>query len=144
MKLKCFTLFSIIVLSCKNSNEQPIKYYSWETTKVTATAYNSTTQQTDHNPHIGAFGDSLKPGMKYIAISRDLYRKGLKHNTPVRIKGLKGLYLVKDRMPFRWRNRIDIYMGTNVDSARNWGRRKVEIDYRIEVKEPKKLEKPIN
>ena len=141
----CFLVsFSVTVFSCKDSEVEPIKFYSWQSVRVTATAYNSTASQTDHNPHVGAFGDSLKPGMKYIAVSRDLFRKGMKHNTPVRIEGLKGLYLVKDRMPARWKNRIDIYMGTNVDSARQWGRKKVNIDYRIEVKKSEILDKTTN
>lgn len=135
MKLTYLILMSTFVIGCNNSHVEPIKNYSWKSVRVTATAYNSTVNQTDHNPHIGAFGDSLKPGMKYIAVSKDLFRKGLKHDTPVRIEGLKGLYLVKDRMPAQWKNRIDIYMGTNVDSARQWGRKKVNIDYRIEVVE---------
>ena len=140
MKLNCsglktnvLILIMFIYIGCNKSSDENDRKYIWQSVKVTATAYNSTTSQTDRNPHIGAFGDSLKPGMKYIAVSRDLYRKGLKHNTLVRIEGLKGLYLVKDRMPSRWKNRIDIYMGTNVDSARNWGRKKVTIDYRIEA-----------
>ncbi|MGB8704214.1 MAG: hypothetical protein WCD31_04225, partial [Gillisia sp.] len=62
-----------------------------------------------------------------IAISPDLLKKGLKHNTPVRIEGLSGIYFVKDKMNDRWRNKIDIYMGTNVDSARAWGRRRLQI-----------------
>ncbi|MEZ4803191.1 MAG: hypothetical protein R2797_10500 [Gelidibacter sp.] len=138
MKLKCFVLLYLFSIGCDKEKAEPKKNYAWESVRVTATAYNSTTAQTDHNPHIGAFGDSLKPGMKYIAVSKDLYRNGMKHNTPVRIQGLKGLYLVKDRMHSKWRKKIDIYMGTNVDSARQWGRRKVDIDYRIELKEPSK------
>ncbi len=131
-------------MSCNESKLETSKVYSYETMKVTATAYNSTAHQTDGNPHVGAFGDSLKPGMKYIAVSRDLFKKGLKHNTPVRIEGLNGMYLVKDRMPSRWKNRIDIYMGTNVDSAKNWGRKKVEINFPIEIKRPeKKINSPI-
>ncbi|WP_262917173.1 3D domain-containing protein [Subsaxibacter sp. CAU 1640] len=139
MKLKCFIILYLFSIGCEKEKAEPLKNYTWETVRVTATAYNSTKSQTDHNPHVGAFGDSLKPGMKYIAVSRDLYRKGMKHNTPVRIEGLKGLYLVKDRMPSRWKNRIDIYMGTNVDSARQWGRKKVNIDYRIELPDTTKL-----
>lgn len=127
----CCSLF----FGCDETRETPSKNYIWKSITVTATAYNSTKSQTDHNPHLGAFGDSLKPGMKYIAVSRDLFRSGMLHNTPVRIQGLQGLYLVKDRMPSRWKNRIDIYMGTNVDSARLWGRKKVIIDYRVEVKD---------
>ncbi|MGJ8592911.1 MAG: 3D domain-containing protein [Aquaticitalea sp.] len=135
-------IFSMSLFGCEDSrNNSVVNKYIWKTTEVTATAYNSTVSQTNHNPHIGAFGDSIIPGMKYIAVSRDLYRKGLKHNTAVRIHGLKGLYLVKDRMPSRWKNRIDIYMGTNIDSARQWGRKKVKIDYRIELTEPITSEK---
>lgn len=109
--------------------------YEWKTIRVTATAYNSTIHQTEGDPYIGAFGDSLKPGVKSIAVSRDLYRLGLRQNTFVTIEGLKGIYLVKDKMHERWKNKIDIYMGTDIISAKRWGRRKVNIHYRIEVKE---------
>lgn len=40
--------------------------------RVTATAYNSHSSQTDSTPNIAAWGDRLRPGMKAIAISRDL------------------------------------------------------------------------
>ncbi|MEO9076156.1 MAG: hypothetical protein ABI263_02560, partial [Gelidibacter sp.] len=88
-------------------------------------------RQTSGNPQITAFGYTLKPGMRYIAVSRDLLRKGLKYNTPVIIEGFDGFFLVKDKMHRRWRDHIDIYMGNDVDSARQWGRRKVCIDYRL-------------
>ncbi|WP_299335682.1 hypothetical protein [uncultured Psychroserpens sp.] len=101
--------------------------------EVTATAYNSLAYQTSSNPHITAFGDSLKPGLRYIAVSRDLLKKGLSHNTLVKIEGLEGTYLVKDKMNRRWRNRIDVYMGTDVKAARQWGRRNINISYRVEV-----------
>ncbi|MCB0449175.1 MAG: 3D domain-containing protein [Confluentibacter sp.] len=105
------------------------KKYDWHPLKVTASAYNSVKSQTDANPHITAFGDSLIPGLRYIAVSQDLYRKGLKHNTPVKIKGFDSIYFVKDRMHGRWKNKIDIYMGTDVKSAKKWGRKKVSIAY---------------
>ncbi|MGK0271355.1 MAG: 3D (Asp-Asp-Asp) domain-containing protein, partial [Cocleimonas sp.] len=80
--------------------------------KVTATAYTSHVGQTDSTPNIAAWGDRLKPGMKVIAVSRDLLKVyGLKHKQKVRIKGLKGEYLVLDKMNKRWRKKIDIYMG---------------------------------
>lgn len=100
---------------------------------VTASAYNSTNAQTEGNPNVTAFGDSLRPGMKCIAVSRDLIRKGLKHNTPVVIEGFDGLFLVKDKMHHKWRNKIDIYMGNDIQAARKWGRRKVRIDYRLPI-----------
>ncbi|WP_176958805.1 3D domain-containing protein [Mariprofundus sp. KV] len=94
---------------------------------VTATAYNSVKAQTQGNPSIGAWGDHLKPGMKVIAVSRDLLRMGLKHNTRVKIDGLPGTFLVKDKMNKRWSRKIDIYMGRDIKAARSWGKRKVTI-----------------
>lgn len=97
--------------------------------KVTATAYNSLAYQTNSNPNITAFGDTLKPGLRYIAVSRDLIDSGLVYNTEVKIQGFDSLFLVKDKMNRRWRKRIDIYMGNNVKKARQWGKRKVNIEY---------------
>ncbi|WP_317044649.1 3D domain-containing protein [Confluentibacter lentus] len=131
-------LFALLLSSCKEVRVDD--KYEWHQIKVTASAYNSTRHQTDSNPHITAFGDSLKPGLSYIAVSNDLFRKGLKHNTPVKIEGIDSIYFVKDRMHSRWRNRIDIYMGLDVKAAREWGRKKVSISYgvlkKIEKEEP--------
>jgi len=107
----------------------------WHSREVTATAYNSLAYQTSSQPNITAFGDSLKPGMKCIAVSRDLLALGLKHNTLVTIESLEGIYLVKDKMNRRWQNRIDIYMGIDVKAAKEWGRKKLTISYRLEVKD---------
>jgi 3D (Asp-Asp-Asp) domain-containing protein len=96
---------------------------------VTASAYNSLRGQTDNTPDIAAWGDKLKPGMKAIAVSRDLLSMGLTHNTHVRIKGLPGTYRVLDKMNKRWSRKIDIYMGTDRNKAMNWGRRTVEISW---------------
>ena len=72
---------TLILTSCSNKKEH--------TLEVTATAYNSLAEQT-HKDHaaITAWGDTLKPGMKSIAVSRDLIKKGLDHNTEVKIKGI--------------------------------------------------------
>ncbi|MEP3836867.1 MAG: hypothetical protein ABJM36_04435 [Algibacter sp.] len=105
----------------------------WKPLQVTASAYNSLAYQTNANPHITAFGDSLKPGLKYIAVSRDLLKLGLKHDTPVKIEGHKGVYWVKDKMHSKWENKIDIYMGVDVEAAKIWGRKKVKIEYGIPI-----------
>lgn len=118
-----------LIIGCKR-DLQPDPF-EWKTMQVTATAYNSLAYQTSSNPHITAFGDSLKPGLNYIAVSRDLLNKGLTHNTLVKIEGFEEIFLVKDKMNRRWRNRIDIYMGTDVKAARAWGKRKVSISYRV-------------
>lgn len=96
---------------------------------VTATAYNSLPAQTFGDPNETAWGDQLEPGMKAIAVSRDLIEMGLDHYTPVQIEGLEGEYLVLDKMASRWQKRIDIYMGEDVEAAMAWGRRTVVISW---------------
>lgn len=107
----------------------------WDTLFVTASAYNSLRYQTAGDPNVGAWGDTLAPGMKVIAVSRDLQRKGLDYNTPVKIEGMEGIYLVKDRMHFRWKNKIDIYMGEDLQKAKKWGRKRLKIYYLVEPEE---------
>ncbi|MBU3123780.1 3D domain-containing protein [Sinomicrobium weinanense] len=93
-------------------------------------AYNSVNSQTKRgDPTLTAWGDKLKPGMKSIAVSHDLIKMGLGHNTKVKIEGLAGVYVVKDKMNKRWKKKIDIYMGQDVKAARKWGRRKVTITF---------------
>lgn len=127
-------LIIILLFNCKTADNALKESHTWHTRTVTASAYNSLEYQTSSNPHITAFGDSLKPGLKYIAVSRDLLSAGLKHNTPVKIEGLEGIYLVKDKMHSRWKNHIDVYMGIDVNAAKQWGRKKVSIDYGIPKK----------
>lgn len=129
-----FLYILFLFVGCSEEKKEEHEYY-WDSVNVIASAYNSTVRQTSKNPNITAFGDSLKPGMKYIAVSRDLIRKGLKHNTPVIIEGFEGVYLVKDKMHRKWRNHIDIYMGEDIQAAKNWGRRKVCIDFRLPIEE---------
>lgn len=97
---------------------------------VKASAYNSRHGQTDASPSIAAWGDRLRPGMKVIAVSRDLLALGLRRGQRVRIDGLEGEFVVLDRMPSRWHQKIDIYMGNDVRAAREWGVREVEIRWR--------------
>lgn len=132
--LICIILIIFCFQSCKKKTFEDD--YDWFTIDVTASAYNSLASQTEGDPNITAFGDTLKPGDKYIAVSRDLIKKGLKYNTPVKIDTFQGIYWVKDKMHYRWKNKIDIYMGLDVKLARDWGRRKVSITYGI----PKQIE----
>ena len=95
--------------------------------KVTATAYTSSKRETQGDPTIGAWGTKLRPGVKTIAISRDLLRRGMTNGTRVTIDGLPGTYIVRDKMAARWTKKIDIYMGYSRSRAMNWGKRKVVI-----------------
>lgn len=123
----CITLL-LIVTACK---KEAAPSYKWLPLEVTVTAYNTTPAQTSGNPVLAAWGDTLKPGMKSIAVSRDLIRKGLKHNTQVKIEGMPGIYLVKDKMHAKHRNKIDIFMGKDIQKAKEWGIQKRTIHYRV-------------
>jgi len=97
--------------------------------QVTATAYTSHAGETDDTPTLAAWNEHLKPGMKAIAVSRDLLKAGLTHGTEVSIEGLSGTYQVLDKMNKRWTKRIDIYMGIDTDAARKWGKQTVVIHW---------------
>lgn len=94
---------------------------------VQASAYNSLPGQGIGDPSIGAWGDRLQPGMKSIAVSRDLLAAGLGHGATVRIDGLPGEYRVLDKMNARWQRKIDIYFGEDRNAALEWGNRRVTI-----------------
>ncbi len=102
----------------------------WNSLKVTATAYNSTRAQTDSTPHRAAWNNRLKPGMRAIAVSRDLIPMGLGNRTEVHIEGFDEPYVVMDKMNRRHKRRIDIYFGKDVRAAREFGSREVEIYWR--------------
>ncbi|WP_445382193.1 3D domain-containing protein [Robiginitalea sp. IMCC43444] len=115
----------LLLVSCGKKGEALV----WHEMEVTATAYNSVRWQTSDDPSIAAWGDTLIPGMKCIAVSRDLLKLGLARDTPVKISGMDGTYLVKDKMNARFKKHIDIYMGMDIQKAREWGRKKVTISY---------------
>ncbi len=105
-----------------------LKSYGKRKLRVTATAYSSHKGQTDKTPFLAAWNNRLRPGMKSIAVSRDMLTKyGMKNGTRVRIAGLPGTYRVRDKMNKRYSKRIDIYMGLDRRRALRWGRRSVVI-----------------
>ena len=129
-------LSSILLLFYTACKQKPIEVpqHQWIPLTVTASAYNSVAWQTDSiSPSVAAWGDTLKPGMKCIAVSRDLLKLGLEHNTMVKILDWPDTFLVKDKMNRKWKNRIDLYMGRDVKAARQWGKREVQIQYAVPV-----------
>lgn len=101
-----------------------------QTMEVTASAYTMAEDETKKgNVGLAAWGDQLEPGMKAIAVSRDLIDKGLDHETEVKIEGLDGTYIVRDKMNKRWKKKIDIFMGKNKEKALEWGKKKVTIHW---------------
>lgn len=115
--------------SCEESDVEKYEFEDWQKITVTASAYNSLKRQGEGNPSITAWGDTLQPEVQSIAVSRDLIKRGLTHQTPVKIEGFEGVFVVNDKMHPRWRNKIDIYMGADKQKALKWGRRKVEIAF---------------
>ena len=125
-----FLALLVMALVCSSPALAAGKKETTISLRVTATAYNSLPGQTDNNPDLAAWGDRLRPGMKAIAVSRDLlYKYGLKRKARVRISGLDGEFLVLDKMHRRWEKKIDIYMGMDHRKARRFGRKKVTIKW---------------
>ena len=131
MFVKYFNLIVALCLFLSCNETKKIDPYVWIPLEVTATAYNSFSYQTSGNPNITAWGDTLVPGMKSIAVSRDLIAKGLKHGTMVRIDTFPDTFYINDKMHRRRKNMIDIYMGNDNKRARQWGRKKVKIEFAV-------------
>jgi len=132
--MRYILVFICATFSCYYSYAQQHidpKDYIWVEKDVKASAYNSTKAQTLGDPSIGAWGDKLVPGMKAIAISRDLIKLGISRNTPFKIEGFPGYYLVKDKMSARYKNKIDLYMGVNIQKAREFGVQNLKVQYGI-------------
>ncbi|MCX2681089.1 hypothetical protein OOZ15_14145 [Galbibacter sp. EGI 63066] len=118
---------------CAQKKEIPDDDFNWKPLTVKASAYNSMQGQTVGHPTIAAWGDTLRPGIKAVAISRDLIKLGITKNTPIKIEGFDGIYLVKDKMNARYSKKIDIYMGTERQKAINFGIKTLKIWYGIPV-----------
>ena len=114
-----FAAVTVVLLIALRSCEQELQ--------VTATAYNSVSAQTDRKPNLGAWGDEIIPGMPVLAVSEDLVELGLERGTKVRVEGFDDEFVVLDKMHRRWSKKIDIYMGTDVKAARDFGTREVRI-----------------
>lgn len=113
-------------LSKRPLSEEPLSE-KYNRIKVKATAYTSRPSETSGDPYLGAWNNRLTPGEKSIAVSRDLLKIGLKNGAEVEIKGLPGVYTVRDKMNKRWKRRIDIYMGNDLERAREWGKQEVVL-----------------
>ena len=117
-------------LTKKKKGSKFVKRIGKHKLRVTATAYSSHHGQTDKTPFLAAWNNRIRPGMKIIAVSRDMLTKyGLRNGSKVKIGGLPGYYTVRDKMNKRYRKRIDIYMGTDRRRALRWGRRSVILYY---------------
>jgi 3D (Asp-Asp-Asp) domain-containing protein len=123
-------IFGLLLLTSCSTYQKALPEKQ-QTLRVTATAFNSLPSQGQGNPSIGAWGDRIKPGVNAVAVSVDLESMGLARGTRLKIEGLKSEFVVLDRMPAKWKRRIDIYMGNDVRAARAWGKRDVAIYWTI-------------
>jgi len=96
---------------------------------VSVSAYNSVASQTNSEPTVTAWGDKLKPGMKAVAVSPDLLDEGLSHGSKLSIEGLKGKYVVLDKTNSRFTKRVDVYMGVDVEAAKEFGVKQLRITW---------------
>lgn len=119
-----FTIF--VFIACDDKPEMKCM-------EVKASAYNSLASQTrlGTNGKITAWGDTLKSDIPSVAISRDLIDSGMVHGTMLYIEGFSEPFKVNDKMNRRYRNKIDLHLGTNVEAARDFGNQKLNICFEI-------------
>lgn len=122
---------ALFLLACSCTEGSRADALEWKEMEVMVTAYNSLAGQTDGNPAIAAWGDTLRPDRPSVAVSRDLIGLGLKRGTPVLIEGYQDTFRVKDKMNERFKRHIDIYMGEDLFKARQWGRCRLKIRYGV-------------
>ena len=101
---------------------------------VTATIYHAVPGQTDETPNITATGFTIntKDPMSHriIAVSRDLEKRGFKMGVEVCVENagiMSGIWIIRDRMNKRWKNRIDFLVDTNIKYGK-WEDVTIRID----------------
>ena len=77
---------------------------------------------------IAAWMDKLEPGMRIVAVSRDLEKEGLTRGSKIYIEGM-GEFEVLDRMNKRWKNRVDIWMEEDTSKARKFGKKELLVTW---------------
>jgi hypothetical protein len=98
-----------------------------ETASVDVGAFAIELRAPDAGPWRGSWGDELVPGMKALAVSPDLVERGLVRGTRVRIEGLPPSFQVRHRLPEGTHERVEIFMGTDAESAHRWHERRARI-----------------
>ena len=91
--------------------------------KLTVTAYTASRNETDSTPQITAAITKVKP--YDVAVSRDLFWRGWAFGKKIYIEG-HGVFRIVDLMNPRYRERVDIYLGTK-KAARKFGKRELLV-----------------
>ncbi|WP_187270020.1 hypothetical protein [Pontibacter qinzhouensis] len=113
------------------AEQEPTADATPEPITVTATVYFPEPGQTDDTPFITADGSKINeknPGKhRWIAVSRDLHERWggeISYGDSLVVSGisddLDGLYIVRDTMHKRIRNRIDILVGRQDEVMGKW------------------------
>jgi len=84
--------------------------------KAIFTAYNSVESQTDSSPCIGSAGNICEAAKYQRVCATRLYKLG----TVIWIEGI-GSCTILDRTSKKYANRIDIFMGKDIEAARQFG-----------------------
>lgn len=100
---------------------------------VTATIYHADPRQTNADFLTTASLKKINPanpqGHRWIAVSRDLEKKGFTMGVKVCIEGagkMDGEYTIEDRMNKRWTNRIDFLVNKDMKYGK-WDKVKLTI-----------------
>lgn len=103
-------------------------------TDITATIYHAVPEQTNADFLTTASLKKINPdnpqGHRWIAVSRDLEKKGLTMGTRICIEGvgeLDGYWTVEDRMNKRWTNRIDFLVDYSMKGGK-WENVKIWVE----------------
>lgn len=75
-----------------------------------------------------ASGERLRPGMRALAVSQDLFEAGLDFGTRVQVDG-HGEWTVLDRLPDGRRKSVDLYFGLDEAAALRFGRQRLRIGW---------------
>lgn len=92
--------------------------------KAIFTAYNSVEEQTDDSPCIGSAGNICEAARYQRVCATRLYKLG----TVLWIEGV-GPCVILDRTSKKYANRIDIFMGRDIEAAKQFGIK--ELKYKV-------------
>lgn len=113
------------VYDCTDSSVIRSGWYHAVTTTVTA--YTSRRIETDDTPCLAAKGHDIC--RLYAAGTKVCASNAHPIGTVLYVPGY-GRCVVLDRMNRRYRDRVDVYMGRDVQAAREWGKRTLAVEIR--------------
>ena len=108
----------------KDNEGNPVGLIQEEKITRIVTAYNSVPWQTDDTPCIGAFGDDLCVLHKVGDLS---CAADLEYGTKLWIPPFQNWCTVRDRMARKFKDRVDLFMGDDIEGAKKFGKQKLTL-----------------